>query len=206
MTELLDWTRVRAFVFLWRRWGPQERATIWESGGTGFCLVFITGTLYSCESGVSPPWSSVLTSVWWTRWSLIFFPAVYTILRDLDIWWKHRTVYWHWYWYCQLTLTINIDNCLLIGIYGCSDSKESAWNKGDPGLIPGLGRSPGEGNDHPLQYSCLENTHRQRSLVGYRLWWRRVGHDWVTNTYAQAFPFYLMLIYLYFSNGLPMLS
>ena len=38
-----------------------------------------------------------------------------------------------------------------------SDSKESACNMGDPGLIPGLGRSPGEGNGNPLQYSCLEN-------------------------------------------------
>ena len=40
---------------------------------------------------------------------------------------------------------------------GGSDSKESACNAGDPGSIPGLGRSPGEGNDYPLQSSCLEN-------------------------------------------------
>ena len=38
-----------------------------------------------------------------------------------------------------------------------SDGKESACNAGDPGLIPGSGRSPGEGNGNPLQYSCLEN-------------------------------------------------
>ena len=35
--------------------------------------------------------------------------------------------------------------------------KESTWNSGDPGSIPGLGSSPGEGNGNPLQYSCLEN-------------------------------------------------
>ena len=35
--------------------------------------------------------------------------------------------------------------------------KESSCNAGDPGLIPGLGKSPGEGNGNPLQYSCLEN-------------------------------------------------
>ena len=35
------------------------------------------------------------------------------------------------------------------------------------GLIPESGRCPGEGNDNPLQYSCLENSHGQRSLVGY---------------------------------------
>ena len=39
-----------------------------------------------------------------------------------------------------------------------SDSKTSARNAGDPGSIPGLGRSPGEGNGNPLQYSCLENS------------------------------------------------
>jgi len=38
-----------------------------------------------------------------------------------------------------------------------SDGKASACNAGDPGSIPGLGRSPGEGNGNPLQYSCLEN-------------------------------------------------
>jgi len=36
--------------------------------------------------------------------------------------------------------------------------KASACNAGDPGSIPGLGRSPGEGNGNPLQYSCLENS------------------------------------------------
>ena len=35
---------------------------------------------------------------------------------------------------------------------------ESAYNAGDPGSIPGSGRSPGEGNGNPLQYSCLENS------------------------------------------------
>ena len=40
---------------------------------------------------------------------------------------------------------------------GGSDSKASAYNAGDPGSIPGLGRSPGEANGNPLQCSCLEN-------------------------------------------------
>ena len=40
---------------------------------------------------------------------------------------------------------------------GSTDGKESACNAGDPGSIPGLGRSPGEGNGNPLQYSYLEN-------------------------------------------------
>ena len=46
-----------------------------------------------------------------------------------------------------------IKRCFL----GGSDGKASASNAGDPGSIPGLGRSPGEGNGDPLQYSCLEN-------------------------------------------------
>ena len=41
---------------------------------------------------------------------------------------------------------------------GGSDGKESACNAGNSSLIPELGRSPGEGNDNPLQYSCLENS------------------------------------------------
>ena len=40
---------------------------------------------------------------------------------------------------------------------GGSEVKESAWNAGIPGSIPGSGRSPGEGNDNPLQYPCLED-------------------------------------------------
>ena len=45
-----------------------------------------------------------------------------------------------------------------IGFPGGSDGKESACSAGDWGLIPELGRSPGDGNGYPLQYSCLENS------------------------------------------------
>ena len=44
-----------------------------------------------------------------------------------------------------------------MGFPGGSDGKESTCSVGDQGLIPGLGRYPGEGNDNTLQYSCLEN-------------------------------------------------
>ena len=56
---------------------------------------------------------------------------------------------------------------------GGSEGKASACNVGDPGFIPGLGRSPGEGNGNPLQYSCLENPIGWRSLVGYSPWGRK---------------------------------
>ena len=53
--------------------------------------------------------------------------------------------------------TIIILSNVLRGFPGGSDGKESACNVGDPSSNPGLGRSPGEGNGNPLQYSCLEN-------------------------------------------------
>ena len=51
------------------------------------------------------------------------------------------------------------------GFSHSSVSKGSASNAGDPGLFPGLGRSPGEGNDNPFQYSCLENS------MDRGVWW-----------------------------------
>ena len=60
-----------------------------------------------------------------------------------------------------------------MGSTGGSDSKDPTCNAGDLGLIPGLGRSPGGGHGNPLQYSCLENPHGQRSLVDYSPWGRR---------------------------------
>ena len=55
---------------------------------------------------------------------------------------------------CTLTYNTFI---VSLGFPGGSDGKESACNGGDMGLITRLGRSPGEGNGYPLQYSCLEN-------------------------------------------------
>ena len=67
--------------------------------------------------------------------------------------------------------------CGLCNFSGGSESKESACNAGDLGLISGSGRSLGEGNSNPLQYSCLENP------MDRGAWWaavhgsQRVGHD-----------------------------
>ena len=55
------------------------------------------------------------------------------------------------------------------GFPGGSDGRESACSAGDLGSIPGLERLPGGGHGNPLQHSCLENLHGQRSLVGYSL-------------------------------------
>ena len=59
---------------------------------------------------------------------------------------------------------------LILGFPAVSDSKEPACSAGDLGLIPGLGRVPGGGYGNPLQYSCLENPHGPRNLVGYSPW------------------------------------
>ena len=51
---------------------------------------------------------------------------------------------------------------------GGSDGKETACNAGEPGSVPGLGRSPREGHGNPLQYSCLENS------MDRGAWWATV--------------------------------
>ena len=55
------------------------------------------------------------------------------------------------------------------GFPGSTSVKNPPANVGDPGSIPGLGRSPGRGHGNPFQYSCLQNPHGQQSLVGYSL-------------------------------------
>ena len=64
------------------------------------------------------------------------------------------------------------------GFPGGSDGKESAYNEGDLSSIPGSGRSPGEGNGYPLQYSCLENPmDRGAWQAPASMGSQRVGHD-----------------------------
>ena len=60
------------------------------------------------------------------------------------------------------------------GFPGGSDDKESTYNAGDLGSIPGLGRYPGGGHGNPLQSSCLKNAYGQRSLAGYSPWGHKV--------------------------------
>ena len=62
-----------------------------------------------------------------------------------------------------------------MGLPYSSDGKESACSAGDPGSIPGSGRSPGEGNGNPLQYYCLENPMYRRTWQAMGS--QRVGHN-----------------------------
>ena len=80
-----------------------------------------------------------------------------------------------------LLLFKNLNDIKQSGGFPCSSvGKESACNVGDLGSIPGLGRSPGEGNGNPLQYSCLENPMdrgaRQATVHGVA----RAGYDLAT--------------------------
>ena len=66
-----------------------------------------------------------------------------------------------------------------MGFSSGSEGKQSACNAEDPGSIPGSGRSPGEGNGYPLQYSCLENSmHRggwQATVHGVAKRWTQLS-------------------------------
>ena len=87
--------------------------------------------------------------------------------------------------YTRLVLLLT---CFLIS--GGAEGKESACNSGDLGLITGSGRSPGEGNGYPLQYSCLENSIEEK-LGGLQsiqsMGSQRVRHSWVTNTFTYLY-------------------
>ena len=84
--------------------------------------------------------------------------------------------------YCFRILRISNKHLVRTSFPGGSEVKASAWDAGDPGSIPGLGRSPGEGNGNPLQYSCpwripwREEPGRLQSMGS-----QRVGHGWATS-------------------------
>ena len=70
-----------------------------------------------------------------------------------------------------------------MGFPGSSPGKESACNAGDPSSVPELGRSPGEVNSYPLQYSCLENS-MDRGAWQVTIHGITIGYDWVIFTFT----------------------
>ena len=108
-----------------------------------------------------------------------------------------------WLKYLFWSLTVDQENCDLRGVFlhqnfkpeiwtfgfsGGSDGKESACNAGDPDLIPGLQRSPGEGNGYPFQHSCLENS------MDRGAWWATVhgtmkSWTWLNNLTLSLLTF-----------------
>ena len=79
---------------------------------------------------------------------------------------------WHYFTYVHTQGKLEASQILpcIPDNLGTQMVKESACNAEDLGSIPGLGRSPKEWHSNPLQCSCLENTHGQRSLAGYHPW------------------------------------
>ena len=102
------------------------------------------------------------------------------------------------------------------GFPGGSAGRESTCIEGDLGLIPGLGRSPGEAKGYPLQYSGLENPWTEEPGRLQSMGWQRVGHDWVTfiftfhqinknKIYLNTFIFqYPMSLLRFFSHIFPL--
>ena len=86
-----------------------------------------------------------------TKSRLSWMPKHSTLTND--VFWRQIVFFWSF--------------LIEMGFPHCSIGKKSACNVGDPALIPGSGRSPGEGTGSPLQYSCLEDPRGQRSLAGY---------------------------------------
>ena len=79
----------------------------------------------------------------------------------------------------------------LVSFPGGSDGKASACNAGDPGLVPGLRRSPGEGNGNPLQYSCLENPTDRGA------WWATIHRVTKSRMRLSELHFYFLAPSLY---------
>ena len=84
----------------------------------------------------------------------------------------------------------------MVGFPGGSEVKASACNAGDLGSFPGLGRSPGEGNGNPLQYSCLENP------MDGGAWWATVHGVAKSQIRLRDFTFTLSILWHCLSLGL----
>ena len=85
-------------------------------------------------------------------------------------------------WFCNCWSVCNLLVCNLVPVIFLHSSvgKEAVCNAGDPGLIPGLGRSHGEGDGNPLQYSCLENPMDRGAWQATIQGVASVGHNLVT--------------------------
>ena len=113
-----------------------------------------------------------------------------TVLHKLN---TQKNIYqghiWQSWWLAGNGMKHENELFFLSNNFSCgSASKEYACNVGDLGLIPGLGRSSGEGKGYPLQYSGLENS--MDCIVSP--WCCRVGHDWATFTFTYNSYFFFV--------------
>ena len=95
---------------------------------------------------------------------------------------------------------------LIVGFPGGSDDNEYPCNVGEPGSVPGLGRSPGEVNGNPLQYSCLENPMDrgawQSTVHGVAKSWTQLSNFTITAyLLTKYYFFFLKRVKYWFSNA-----
>ena len=127
---------------------------------------------------------------WPKYWSFSFSISTsykYSGLISFRIDWFHllavQGTLWSLLQHYSLKASILRHSACFMGFPCGSDGKASARNVGDPGSIPGSGRSPGEGNGSPLQYSCLENP------MDGGAWWATVHGVTKRRTRLSSFTF-----------------
>ena len=115
-------------------------------------------------------WTWANSGRWWGtgRPGMLQFMWSWRVGHDWVTEQYYSTEWIYVYMYGRIYMCVYI-HTHMYGLPSWLSGKESACNAGDPGSISGLGRSPGEGNGHPLQYPCLENS-MDRKTVGYSSW------------------------------------
>ena len=137
------------------------------------------------DENICPPHSSQAVNVTTISYSLYL-----TALQSFVTWRPHldRELRKSRPWVLFIFVSPAFDRVSGTYFLGGSDGKESVCNAGDLVLIPGLGRSPGEGNSYPLQYSCLKNPMDReawqatvRRIAKSRTWLKRLSMQWDNN-------------------------
>ena len=119
---------------------------------------------------------------WW-GWSSLRRQYLNQDWKDKEV--SHGAI-WKWVFLAEGTVGAKALGQRSVVAQRVKNGKESACNAGDPGLTPGWGRPPGEGNGYLLQYSCLENP-MDRGAWQATSQSQRVRHDWATNTFTFQF-------------------
>ena len=153
-----------------RRWGKSEglNGCPWNAVGARWGEVFFWNASLPGERRnkylfLNKPWKCI----YYVAWTVLINEMRLKLWLEIPI-----RIFTNWkqsHGFCL----IFIQGQRRIGLSWWFSSKESTCNAGDVDLIPGPGRSLGVGSGHQLQYSCLENPMKRRSLVGYSAWGRK---------------------------------
>ena len=169
---------------------PIEWTWVWANSGRGW-------KTEACRSAVHGVTKSQTRLSNWTTTTIYVCVYTYTHIYCCCCACVCMCVYIYTHIHTHILLLLYIYIYIYIHTHTCFPGslagKESTCNAGDPSSVLGLEKSPGEGIGYPLQYSCLENPHGQRSLAGYNPWSSRVRHDWATkhthtHTHTHSWP------------------